>query len=175
MKTLCRNHDSTEKTVQKSKTMLLCRTAALTAIIFAVTRIIQIPIPLGYLNIGNAVILFSCLLLPKTYGIFAGSIGSAIADLTSFPAYTIPTLIIKALMPLVFYLVHGKNKEKKAFRIIAAAIATLIPLVGYTITGMLLYGSFYMGLSQLPGLLVEYAGNLVLFVVSERLLAIHRF
>lgn len=160
--------------MKQDKTMLLCRTAALTALIFAVTRVIQIPIPLGYLNIGNTVILISCLLLPEGYGIFAGSVGSAAADLTSYPAYTIPTLLIKALMPLVFYLILGKKKEKRGIRIAAATASTLIPLIGYTLTGMVLYGSFYTGLSQLPGLLVEYAGNLVLFVVTDRLLAMRR-
>ena len=53
------------------------------------------------------------------YGVAAGAIGSALADLTSYPAYTLPTLIIKSL----------------------------IPLFGYTLTGGILYGNMLTGLA----------------------------
>ena len=146
------------------RTQYMCRAAVITAAVFIVTRFIQIPIPLGYFNIGNTVILLGCLLLPEGYGIFAGSVGSAMADLISYPIYTVPTLLIKLLMPLVFYRL---TKNGKLGNKVAAAIATLIPLFGYTLTGMIMYGSFYTGLSQFPGLALEYAANLVLFSLAQ--------
>lgn len=148
------------------KTVLMCETAMMMAAVFVVTRFIQIPIPLGYFNIGNCVILLFCLLIPSPYGILGGSIGSALADLTSYPVYTLPTLLIKAAMPIVFYLIAGKMKHKKAAYILATAISTLIPLFGYTITGGIIYGSIYTGLAQFPGLLLEYAANLIIFAVA---------
>lgn len=141
----------------------LTLTAVFAALTFIVTRFIQIPIPLGYFNVGNSVILLSCLLVPSPYGILIGSIGSALADLTSYPVYTIPTLIIKALMPLIFYKLQNVKLFKFSFRIPAAAIATLVPLFGYTLTGGIIYGSFYTGLAQFPGLFLEYVANLVIF------------
>ena len=143
----------------------LCLSAVFTAMIFAVTRFIQIPIPLGYFNIGNTVILLACVLMPSPYGIIAGSLGSALADLTSYPVYTLPTAIIKLIFPLLFYIIIKTEIKGKTPYIIAAAVSTLIPLFGYTITGGILYGGFYAGLAQFPGLFVEYIANLVLFVI----------
>lgn len=143
----------------------MCETAMMMAIVFVVTRFIQIPIPLGYFNIGNCVILLLCTMIPSPYGILGGSIGSGLADLTSYPEYTLPTLIIKAIMPLLFYVIARKFKNTKVGYIVAAAVSTLVPLFGYTITGGILYGSIYTGLAQFPGLLLEYAANLVIFGV----------
>jgi len=147
----------------------LAETAILAALVFVVTRFIQIPIPLGYFNIGNTVILSGCLLLPFPYGVLAAAIGSALADLTSFPVYTIPTLIIKAVFPIIFYWICGRIRRSEIKNssyprsLIAAAISTLIPLFGYTLTGMILYGGFAAGLAQFPGLVLEYVANLILF------------
>jgi len=57
------------------------------------------------------------------------------------------------------------NPSKYAIKIMAAAIATLIPLFGYTVVGMVLYGGFVAGIAQFPGLLAEYAANLVIFSI----------
>ena len=147
-----------------TKTMQICQTAIMMAAVFVVTRFIQIPIPLGYFNIGNCVILLFCIMIDSPYGILGGSIGSALADLTSYPVYTMPTLLIKALMPIVFYMIVGKQKNKSAY-VLATAVSTLIPLFGYTLTGAVLAGSFSAGLMQFPGLLLEYVANLMIFAV----------
>lgn len=148
------------------KTKQLTQTAVLLALTFVITRFIQIPIPLGYFNIGNSVILTGCVLLPQPFGIIAGSLGSALADLTSYPMYTIPTLIIKALMPWIFYAFRKLSFKNSYLRdVLACAVATLIPLFGYTIVGGILYGSIYTGLAQFPGLFLEYVANLILFAV----------
>lgn len=150
----------------KTTTRDICLTGMFMALIFAVTRFIQIPIPLGYFNCGNAVILCACILLPPAHGILAGSLGSALADLLSFPIYTVPTLLIKALMPMVYYMICGKVAGFKK-RLFAAAIATLIPLFGYTLTGMLIAGSVYAGFAQFPGLCLEYGANLILIAIFQ--------
>lgn len=151
-----------------SKSMQICETAMMIACVFVVTRFIQIPIPLGYFNVGNCVILLFCLLIPSPYGIIGGSVGSAFADLMSYPVYTLPTLIIKAAMPMVFYLIAGKSQNKKVGYILAMAVSTLIPLFGYTLTGGIIYGSVITGLAQFPGLLLEYIANLIIFGLAYR-------
>jgi len=155
-------------TQTRLQTKNICYAAVALAIVFVVTRFIQIPIPLGYFNIGNTVILAFCMLLPAPYGIAAASLGSALADLTSYPVYTLPTLIIKALFPLVYYIIVKKNPTSAKRQIVAAAVSTLIPLFGYTLTGAIIYGSFYTGLAQFPGLFLEYAANLILFTILRR-------
>lgn len=153
----------------------ICETAMMMALVFVVTRFIQIPIPLGYFNVGNCVILLFCILLPSPYGVIGGSVGSALADLTSYPVYTLPTLLIKAAMPIVFYMIAKRMKGKKAGFSIAAAVSTLIPLFGYTLTGGIIYGNIITGLAQFPGLLLEYAANLIIFsVLSSQVVRISR-
>ncbi len=152
----------------KITTKELTITAVLAALVFAVTYLIQIPIPVGYFNIGNSIILLGCLLVPMPQGTFAGSIGSALADLVSYPIYTIPTLVIKALMPVVFYLISKIPSKKFRLYIPAVAVSTLIPLVGYTVTGCFISGSLMTGLAQFPGLLIEYVANLVIFILLYR-------
>ena len=149
------------------KTKNICTTAVATALIFAVTRFIQIPIPLGYFNVGNTIILLFALFLPEKCGILAGGVGSALADLSSYPAYTLPTLVIKSLMVLIFCKCRRHFHGSKAANPFAIGISTLISLFGYTLTGMILYGSFYTGLAQFPGLLLEYAANLILFTLAQ--------
>lgn len=133
------------------------------ASVFVVTRFIQIPIPLGYFNVGNCVILLFCLILNNRWGIAASGLGSALADLLSFPVYTVPTLIIKTLMPWLFMVLCRRLPKKKYMPVLSAAIATLIPLFGYTITGGMIYGSMITGIAQFPGLLAEYIANLIIF------------
>lgn len=151
----------------KLSTKTLCMNAIFIALTFVVTRFIQIPIPLGYFNIGNAVILFACILMPSPSGILIGGLGSALADLTSYPVYTLPTLVIKCLFPLVFYRLKRMNIGKLNSTILAAAVSTLIPLFGYTATGCVLYG-FLPGLAQFPGLLLEYIANLIIVILLYR-------
>lgn len=158
---------NTTKTIATNKfsTKQICLNAVFIAITFAVTRFIQVPIPLGYFNIGNTVILIACLLCPAPSGIIIGSVGSALADLTSYPVYTLPTAIIKLLFPLVFYAIAKIPMKKINSHFIAAAISTLIPLFGYTIVGGILYGGIVAGLAQFPGLFIEYIANFVLFII----------
>ncbi|SDB03445.1 ECF transporter S component [Eubacterium oxidoreducens] len=152
------------------KTKYMSQAAILIAFTFIITRFFQIPIPMGYFNVGNVIILISCVMLPNPYGIAVGAIGAGLADLTSYPIYTLPTLVIKALMALVFYKMMGKHlHDHKKMRIVAMAVSTLIPLFGYTLTGCVISGSFFTGLAQFPGLLVEYLVNIGLFVVASKI------
>ena len=151
----------------KLTTKEMSLTAVFMAFTFIVTRFIQIPIPLGYFNVGNTVILCACAFLPAPCGAWAGGIGSALADLTSFPVYTIPTLIIKTVMPLLFYKICTGNASLQK-QVFAAGIVTLVPLFGYTLVGMYLAGSVIAGIAQFPGLLLEYAANLILTALLLR-------
>lgn len=153
--------------MNKKHTLNLCMTGIFTAFVFVVTRFIQIPIPLGYFNVGNCIILISTLFLPLPYAIFTGAIGAALADLLSYPVWTIPTFFIKALMILTFHFIKKLlHRVKPEISIVSAGIISmLIPFVGYTFTGMILYGSIASGIAQIPGLLLEYVANCVIFTI----------
>lgn len=141
----------------------LCQTAVLAALVFIITRFVQIPIPCGYATLGNTVILLAAVLLPGTPSILIAGIGSALADLLSFPIYALPTLVIKCLMVVVFHALGAKNKRT----ILAAVVSLFIPVIGYALTGIVIYG-FKPGLTQIPGLLIEYALNLILFILLQK-------
>ena len=71
-------------------------------------------------------------------------------------------------MPIVFYFFLKKGKEHKyAWGLAGEIVSTLIPLVGYTLVGGFLYGGLVAGLAQVPGLLLEYAANAVIFAVFQ--------
>ena len=152
----------------KTKMEKLSMSAVMMATVFVVTRFIQIPIPLGYFNVGNCVILLFCLTVDNHYGVAASGLGSALADLVSYPVYTLPTLAIKGFMAWVFIKDIRTHYKRKNAYVMAAAVATLIPLIGYTIAGGLIYGNILSGLVQFPGLAVEYAANLAIFAVMHK-------
>lgn len=97
------------------------------AAVFLATRIIQFPIPLGYAHLGNAVIfLFAVYAGPFAGGAAAG-LGSALADLTSFPAWTLPTLIIKTLMGLLVAWIAQQSRSGNTRTLTQEEQSTAVP------------------------------------------------
>ena len=142
--------------------------AVCVALVFVSTRVLQFPIPLGYAHPGNALILLSAVYFGPVTGALAGGIGSALADLTSFPEWTVPTLIIKTLMGLLCGLIAGRARSGKArvrqWRVLAACLAAIAEMVfGYVAAGSILYGSVATGLTQAPGLAMEGVIGVILF------------
>lgn len=138
------------------------------AVVCIATMVIQIPIPLGYMHLGNCCILLISVFLDTVTGTLASGIGSAMADLLSgYPQWIIPTLIIKGLMGYTVARISKKDKKRAGIISIRMFLATasgiLIMIMGYTLFGMLLYGSVASGLAQIPGLSLEGVLGMVLF------------
>ncbi len=145
-------------------------TAALGAALVCIcTRVFQFPIPLGYAHLGNCMILLFAVYFNPWIGAFAGGVGSALADLLSYPEWALPTLIIKSLMGLAAALIAkkaGQQAKLKSLRTLLAVIAAiLIMIVGYFVAGSILYGSVVTGATQIPGLTVEGVVGIILFYV----------
>ena len=80
------------------------------ALVCVSTMMIQIPIPLGYMHLGNCCILLFGVFFSKTIGTLAGGVGSCMADLLSgYPQWILPTLIIKGIMG---YAIAAISKDK---------------------------------------------------------------
>ena len=58
----------------------LCYAAVLTALVFVLTFVPKIPIPLGYAHLGDAIIFASVLFSTRRQAALAASIGSALSD-----------------------------------------------------------------------------------------------
>ncbi|MBR1659504.1 MAG: ECF transporter S component [Oscillospiraceae bacterium] len=146
----------------------LARDGMCAALVFVSTRVLQFPIPLGYAHLGNAMILLASVFFGARTGALAGGLGSALADLTSYPEWTLPTLVIKTLMGLLCAVIAGparaegtRMRQLRVFFAVLAAIAEMV--AGYVAAGAALYGSWAVGLSQAPGLLTEGAAGIALF------------
>ena len=139
-------------------TRFLCLTAVMAAITCIATMVIQIPIPLGYAHLGDAFILLTVLFIGRKSGIWAGGIGSALADLlTGYAYWAIPTFIIKSLMAYFVGKIAYKDDACKLFSgrtLIACVVGMVWMVAGYTVAGLA------QGLASTPGLSVKAVLNL---------------
>ena len=121
---------------------MLCRTklrltalcGIFAALVFIGTQI-RIPTAIGYINLGDGVILIASYFIgPAAF--FPGAIGSALSDLIAgYPMYIAPSFLIKGLMGLVAALImngsHGKKALGFVIRLAACLGAELIMVAGY--------------------------------------------
>ena len=131
-------HNSSKKNL---KLIAICGIFA--AFVFIGTEL-RIPTAIGYMNLGDAVILMASYFIgPAAF--FPAAIGSALGDLIAgYPVYIAPTFVIKGLMGLVAALIMSKSHGKKALgfvlRLIACIAAELIMVGGYFAFEMFMYG-----------------------------------
>ena len=128
--------------------------ALLTAMTFALTRLFQIPAANGYLHLGDSIIYITAFLLGGTAAGIAGGIGGALADLTSFPLYTVPTLVTKFIMGFVAGVIYKKKKNLLSM-VLAFAAGSIIMLAGYYISECIIFGNMLSPLSSLPSNLLQ--------------------
>lgn len=158
----------------------ICLTALFTALVFVMTFVPKIPIPLGYAHLGNAAVFLGVVLIGRRSGAIAGSIGSALADLIGgFAIWIIPTLIIKYVMAMIFAYIGGQLKTSSFTlsrrSITGLTLACLWMVVSYTLAGAFLYDSLAAGLASAPGLAMEGLLNAAIFLLLVRPLQKIRF
>ena len=148
----------------------LCLAAVMTAVVFLMTFVPKIPIPLGYAHLGDAAIFLVVFFVGRHEGLLAGCLGSALADLLGgFPVWIGPTLLIKFLMAETFWQIALRNREEGRAKLfsprvfVGLVLACLVMAAGYTLFGAMLYDSLALGLSSAPGLLMEGAVNIAAF------------
>lgn len=155
----------------KLTTKDLCLTALFTAIVFVMTFVPKIPIPLGYAHLGDAAVLLAVVLLGRKQGAIAGAVGSALADLIGgFAIWIVPTLVIKYIMAWIFGILYKYKCPKDSFVINGANLTAIFlglvwMVAAYTIFGAILYDSMEAGLSSTPGLVLKALLNAVIFLI----------
>lgn len=146
--------------------------AAMTAVVFLMTFVPKIPIPLGYAHLGDAAIFLILCLVGKREGLLAACLGSMLADfIGGFALWIGPTLIIKWAMGMTFLKLsdNGALGSLKSLRTHLALVAACVVMaIGYTLFGMLLYDSVAAGLASLPGLLAKGAVNILAFYAAVK-------
>ena len=143
----------------------LTTTALMAAVIFVVTYLVRIPMPIasgGYLNIGDAPIYVAAALLGGPAGMIAAAIGAALADLSAgYVLYMLPTAVIKGLMGFVC----GKLMKEESFKrfLIAAIIGGAIMTFGYAAFETALF-NFNQALAALPFNMVQWVAGVIVAV-----------
>lgn len=153
-----------------SKSKLVATVGVFAALTTVATVIVQIPVPetKGYINLGDAVVLLSGIVLGPAAGALAGGIGSALADVLSGYAHWAPfTLVIKGVEGFLAGLLSRTGK--KALRTLGVLLAAFEMVLGYFLVETLLYG-VGAALAELPGNVFQAVfGALVALLAGEQL------
>ena len=162
--------------MQNNHVKKLVLTSLFTALIIVCTAYVSIPLPLvGYVHLGDAFIFLATFILGPIYGVVAAGVGSAIADLLVYPTYAVATLIIKALMSLVAYVLYYLLKKVIKYSIIAEIIAgtvgAIVMAVGYFVFEFIwvLPGSLSVAVN-IPWSILQGAVGMAIAVAIMRIL-----
>ena len=148
----------------KMTTKELCIQGLLTALVTVCTMVFQIPVSAtqGYIHLGDSMILLTSVFFGWKYGMAAGGIGSALADLLSGYAHWAPfTLIIKGGMGLLIGLIADYTLRNMA----GGVIGIIWMVFGYFIGGGILKSSFAVAATSIPENLVQGAAGMAIFLV----------
>jgi uncharacterized membrane protein len=141
-----------------SSTALIAIASVMAALVCVTTLLIQIPIPAtdGFFNVGDGMIMVAALTFGPVVGVFAGGVGSALADFAGgWYVWVIPTLIIKGMEGLLAgWVRHRLHGTSAVF--IAWIIGGLEMVTGYFLVQVYLYG-FSGALIELPFNFVQMA------------------
>ncbi|MCR5556958.1 MAG: TIGR04002 family protein [Butyrivibrio sp.] len=142
--------------------------AALITIFTAYIGHIPVGVNGGYVHFGDTIIYLAAAVLPMPYAMAAGAIGGGIADLLTAPAWTLATVIIKALLVIPFTNKGSTILNRRNY--IAPAIAYLISHTGYFIAEAVMFGVQAAFLSGLTGGLVQSGGSMIFFLILGKTL-----
>jgi uncharacterized membrane protein len=140
---------------------IVAATAVMTAVVFILTRVIQVPTPVvGYIHLGDVGVFFSAFAFGPWVGAVAGGLGTALADLTSpYAQWAVFSLLIHGAQGWAAgWLLARLSGAKGIF--LAAVTGAAIVVAGYLLAGTLLVG-FAAALTEIPLNLVQVATGAV--------------
>lgn len=160
----------------RTRTQKIASSALLAALIFITTRFISIPLPaVGYVNMGDGLVILAGWMLSPWYGFLAAGIGSALSDVLSpFVVYAPATFVVKGLMAVIVHFVFKtlKQKNKIVAGVSGGLIAEIAMVGGYLLFESVLYG-FKTAVVSVPfnciqGLVGLVIGVILVSVFSKR-------
>ena len=143
---------------------MLAVTAVMIAIVFVLTRVIQIPTPAkGYIHLGDAGVFFSAFAFGPWIGALAGGLGTALADAAGgYPQWAIFSFLIHGAQGLVAgWLIR---RWPTTWGLIASAVAGgAIVVGGYLLAGMILSG-MAAAVAEVPLNILQVAAGAIVAV-----------
>ena len=137
--------------------------AALITIFTAYIGHVPVGVNGGYIHFGDGLIYLAATILPMPYAMLAGAIGGGLADLLTAPAWTLATVIIKALIVIPF---TNKTLRIVSKRNLAApVISYFISATGYYIAEALLFGTEAAIFTSFTGSFVQSFGSMIFFLM----------
>ncbi len=122
------------------------------ALVFLATYFTRVPTPLpgGYFNLGDTVIMVAAVFMGPVGGMLAGAAGSALADATAGAFLFVPvTFVVKGIEGLIVGLLATKLRKKGTSRlpfhfsfILVVAVGAIIMVAGYFFAETFLLGLF---------------------------------
>lgn len=137
-------------------------TALMAALIFVLTRVVQIATPVqGYIHLGDAGVVFSALAFGPLVGAVAGGLGTALADVTSgYAQWAVFSLLAHGAQGwAVGWIAHRQTSPLRLG--LALTVSTLIIVGGYFIAGVILLSFGSALLEILPNIIQGVSGGLI--------------
>lgn len=160
--------------MKKPNTKKLVLTALFTALTMVATLMIRIPLPLGYVNLGDAFILLGVFVLGPVYGGIAAGMGAGLADLFGYPLYAPATFVIKAGMAVaawfVYKLLAKATKKEMLAQSVGGVCGALVMAVGYFLYEILLFTTVGVAIVNVPWNLLQGVVGTVLAVAVMKVL-----
>lgn len=170
-----------EEMKNKSKKMTenirkICLGAVFAALCAAAT-FVSVPLPFGYFNLGDVMVLTSAMLLGPFFGSISAGIGSAVADIImGYAAYAPATFIIKGAVAIIFALLHKLSKKLFGGRLdvpaklLCSVISESVMVGGYFAFEALVMGYGAGALASVPGNIMQALSCSLLFTLLSFLL-----
>ena len=151
----------------------ITETALFIALVFLGIFLFKIPMPFGYMHLGDCMIFLAVLIIGGKSGAIAGGIGAALADIVSgYTIWAAPTFICKAALALVMGLVISKHVfglKGKAAWIAGGVAGGIVQSIGYLISWYVLFGKAAMIAAIIPLIGQSGAGIVLAFVIAAAL------
>ena len=171
--------------MKRSSTRTVILAALLAAFTTVATMIIKFPTPtLGYIHLGDGLVLLCGVLLGPGLGAAAAGIGSMLADLFSGYAHYAPgTFLIKLCMAVAAALIFRFLRNRPASKLLLAQgasglVAEAVMVAGYFGYSCLWLGKGLAAAASIPGNVVQGALGLVtataIYVLLNRSSALAR-
>lgn len=156
--------------MRENKAFKIVICALFAALTCVATWLIKVPLPvIGYINLGDCIVLLGSFVLGPIYGAIAGGVGSALADLLAgYVIYVPATFIIKALMGLAAgYIFLALNKKNLLYlsAVAGGVIAEFIMILGYFIYEMFIMGYGMAAITNMPFNGIQGAVGILLSVI----------
>jgi len=148
---------------KRPSTATIAVSGMLAALVALATMFFKIPLPIpqGYVHLGDTFILFSAMLVGPLAAL-VGGIGSALADLLVYPSYILPTLCVKALVGwLAGWRLNLHDQYALLRCALAFTLAELAMAAGYFAYELVVYG-FALAIAATPANLFQGASSVAL-------------